>query len=86
VAILDRRLARLLRPEKTPLVIAAAKDASPHFAHLLRLDRVATLPQEVAGLSQVELHQRVLRAASELIHQGGSQASTGPELAGADEL
>jgi hypothetical protein len=59
----DRRLARMLRLENAPLVIAAAKEAQGTFEQLRRLTQVIALPDEVAGRPLTELHRHALSAA-----------------------
>jgi len=60
----DRRLARMLRLESAPVVIAATREAQGTFDQLRRLTQVITLPDELAGQPLTELHQHAVRAAA----------------------
>jgi hypothetical protein len=64
---LDRRMARLLKPETAPVIIAATESARPHLVQLHRLERTAHLPHDVTELPSIQLHRRALRAAKPLL-------------------
>src|SRR5262249_55797777 len=64
---IDRRAARMLKPESAPVVIVAAAEAHEHLAQVRRLERVGELPSELTGLPLAELHAHALRVVKDLL-------------------